>query len=127
MDMPLTANTRTEVLVIGAGMAGIAAAGRLQNSGKAVIVLEKGRGVGGRMATRRIGDCTFDHGAQFVTARSAHFLETIQVLEKAGVAKSWGKEFSTKQDGHTRWRGKPSMNAIPKFLSKNYPFTWRQR
>ncbi|MFN9939342.1 MAG: FAD-dependent oxidoreductase, partial [bacterium] len=42
-----------DVVVVGAGVAGLACAGALRESGASVVVLEKSRGVGGRCATRR--------------------------------------------------------------------------
>ena len=62
-----------DVLVIGAGMAGLTAATELRSRGLRVLMLDKGRGVGGRLASRRIGEATFDHGAQFITARDRRF------------------------------------------------------
>jgi renalase len=58
-------------IVVGAGMAGLVAARELSAASRRVVVLDEGSGVGGPMATRRIGDGTFDHGAQFFTVRSA--------------------------------------------------------
>ncbi len=54
-------------VIIGAGVSGLIAARTLQASGVRVKVLDKGRGVGGRLATRRSGVGVFDHGAQFFT------------------------------------------------------------
>ena len=45
-------------IVIGAGIAGLLAARQLAEAGRDVTVLDKGRGVGGRLATRRIGEAT---------------------------------------------------------------------
>jgi predicted NAD/FAD-dependent oxidoreductase len=67
-------NQFTDVLIIGAGMSGMAAASELSRAGLRVMVVDKGRAVGGRMASRRIGEAVFDHGAQFITARSDQFL-----------------------------------------------------
>ena len=58
---------RPRVVVVGAGAAGLSAARQLGDRYE-VVVFDKARGVGGRMATRRLGDATFDHGAQFLTA-----------------------------------------------------------
>ena len=70
-------------IVIGAGIAGLLAARTLQEHGLRVTVLDKGRGVGGRMATRRIGSAVFDHGAQFFTARDPQFDTLISVWRRA--------------------------------------------
>ncbi len=59
-DPTLKAEHDVDALIVGAGMAGLTAAAELQRAGRSVLVLDKGRGVGGRMASRRIGDATFD-------------------------------------------------------------------
>jgi renalase len=57
-----------DIAIIGAGIAGLACAQRLQDGGCSVTLFDKGRGAGGRMATRRVttpfGEIAFDHGAQ---------------------------------------------------------------
>jgi len=54
----------SRIAVVGAGIAGLACARKLIDAGHAVRVFEKSRGVGGRMATRRTPQGTYDHGAQ---------------------------------------------------------------
>jgi renalase len=54
---------KAEVLIVGAGTA----AAELQQNGHNVIVFDKSHGIGGRLASRRIGLATFDHGAQFIS------------------------------------------------------------
>ncbi len=68
--MVISRNRTTDVLVIGVGMSGMAAASELSRAGRKVMVVDKGRAVGGRMASRRIGEAVFDHGAQLITSRS---------------------------------------------------------
>jgi renalase len=79
----------TRVAIIGAGMAGLAAAERLAASGVASVIFEKSRGFGGRMATRRTGDLQFDHGAQYFTARGPDFFEQVSRWREAGVVDEW--------------------------------------
>ncbi|MFO8005299.1 NAD(P)-binding protein [Thioalkalivibrio sp.] len=62
-----------KIAIIGAGRAGLSAANRLREAGADCTVFEKSRGLGGRMATRRVGSLQFDHGAQYFTARGARF------------------------------------------------------
>lgn len=53
-------------LVVGAGISGLLLARDLQSTGMYdIIVAEKSRGLGGRLATRRDGELKFDHGVQF--------------------------------------------------------------
>ena len=68
--------TLQDVAVVGAGLAGLVCAQRLQQAGYAVTVLEKSRGLGGRMATRRIDGMPLDHGARYVQPQS----EPLQAL-----------------------------------------------
>ena len=113
---------RRRVAVVGAGVAGLTAARQLTRSFD-VTVFEKGRGVGGRLATRRIGDATFDHGAQFITTHTTEFAETMAGWERAGVAQTWfqgriGPDGIVDPDGHARFRGVSTMNAIAKHLAE---------
>jgi renalase len=87
-----------DVLVIGAGLAGLAAARDLHNSGRNVLMLEKSRGVGGRAATKRLnlnleGMVRADHGAQFFTARSERFQNLIAQLSDLGIVREWTRGF----------------------------------
>ena len=109
----------TEILILGAGMAGLTAATELQRAGRRVLVLDKGRSVGGRVATRRIDQAVFDHGAQFMTARSARFQSVLDDMQRQGVVVQWCQGFSNQPDGHPRWRGSPGMTAVPKHLAQN--------
>jgi len=54
------------VIVVGAGIAGLAAAYHLHKAGLRVTVLEKENRVGGRMSTDRIDGMVIDRGAQFL-------------------------------------------------------------
>ncbi|MEL0004062.1 MAG: FAD-dependent oxidoreductase [Rhodospirillales bacterium] len=57
------------IVIIGAGITGLSCARTLANHGQASLILEKGRGVGGRVSTRRAQNgMTFDHGAQYISA-----------------------------------------------------------
>ncbi|MEO1236247.1 MAG: FAD-dependent oxidoreductase [Planctomycetota bacterium] len=82
--------TQASILVVGAGLAGLAAARKLAASGRRVTVLDKGRRPGGRMSTRvsRAGPA-FDHGAQYLTARSVTFQRQVAEWIDAGVAVRW--------------------------------------
>ena len=130
-------NHDTDVIIIGAGMAGLSAATELRDAGASVVVIDKGRGVGGRMATRRSGEARFDHGAQFFTVRSPEFRAAVDSWLKAGIVEKWADGFPrgsgnsrsagnshgaagarSDRDGHPRYRGVPAMTSIAKGMSE---------
>jgi predicted NAD/FAD-dependent oxidoreductase len=109
-----------DTLIIGSGLAGLSAANKLAKNGPNIIVVDKGRGVGGRLAARRIGEAVFDNGAQFFTARSEEFQACVNQWIKAGVAEQWYKSYPGQPNGHPRYRGTPTMVSVAKYLAKNH-------
>jgi renalase len=109
----------SRTIVIGAGMAGLTAARLLCAAGHEVIVLDKGRSPGGRMATRRLGDARIDHGAQFFTVRSAAFARQVADWEKAELVRVWsrGMGVGANTDQHPRYIGANGMTGIPKAMA----------
>lgn len=107
---------------MGAGLAGLTAAGSLARRGRRPVVLDKGRGVGGRLATRRIGGATLDHGAQFFTAREPAFRAMLEDWLAAGVAVPWTDHFPAAGDAddgrrETRFCGAAGMTSLAKALA----------
>ena len=105
---------QTDITIIGAGMAGLACARRLARAGHTPLVLDKGRGIGGRMATRRVtlaeADIGFDHGAQYLTARDPGFAADLHALGTA--CAPW-------KDGSAAPRlvGMPGMSGLPRAMA----------
>ncbi len=86
------------IAVIGAGVAGAACAASLQRAGMRVTQFDKSRGLGGRMATRRVSwtdargasqSAEFDHGAQFFSARHPRFRALMTRLQAVGCVAPW--------------------------------------
>jgi renalase len=112
--------------VIGGGIAGIACARTLAAAGHGVVVFDKGRGAGGRVATSANGDDTFDHGAQFFTIRDGSFAAAVLPLARQGKVAEWPGPFRTIADGGTggdprpgqrRFVGCPTMATLPRELA----------
>ena len=106
-----------DTLIIGAGLSGLLAARTLAGAGHDVTVLDKGRGPGGRLATRRMGDATLDHGAQFFTVRSEPFAAMVHGWQAAGLVYEWCRGFLPGGDGFPRYAVHGGMNALAKHLA----------
>jgi renalase len=103
------------IAIVGAGISGLACAELLRDAGHSVRLFDKGRGPGGRMATRRVatacGEASFDHGAQYFTARTDEFRAAVTAWEAAGVAAPWPIA------GDDAWVGAGAMNGIVKAMA----------
>ncbi len=107
---------KKSVIIVGAGIAGLMAARELSLRGWTPIVMDKGRGVGGRMATRRMGAARVDHGAQYFTARDPRFRSHLEAWCARGAAR-------IRQDAAPgtipaiRYIGLPTMTGVAKNLA----------
>lgn len=112
-------------LIVGAGMAGLACAERLSEAGHRVTLLDKGRGAGGRMATRRLptalGETTFDHGAQYFTASDPRFEARVRRWRDTGEVAPWPAA------GEGALVGVPAMNAPLKAMAEGLDVRWATR
>ncbi|MEL6168106.1 MAG: FAD-dependent oxidoreductase [Pseudomonadota bacterium] len=80
-----------DILVIGSGIAGLAAARACHAAGRDVLVIDKGRVPGGRCATRKSRDgWQFDHGCAIVDGGAAVLAETVADARATGVLAAWG-------------------------------------
>jgi predicted NAD/FAD-dependent oxidoreductase len=93
------------VAVVGAGLAGLGAAERIAAGGASVTVYEKSRGLGGRLATRRSAQGTFDHGAPTVHCGPGQ----LEALEARESCVRWGDR------GHV---GLPGMSGLVRPLAE---------
>jgi len=80
---------KKDVVVVGAGVAGLACARALSRAGADVVVLDKGRGVGGRCATWRYKDQPIDYGVSFLHGSDQEFLAALESVEGATRLEGW--------------------------------------
>jgi predicted NAD/FAD-dependent oxidoreductase len=105
------------VVVVGAGLSGLVAAGRLRATGRDVVVLDKGSVVGGRLATARLGAGRLDTGAQFFTVRSEAFAAMVDPWRRAGLVYEWTRGFQDPLDGYPRYAVRGGMAALAAHLA----------
>ena len=104
-----------KIIIIGAGVAGLSAARILTQKGYQVTVLDKGRGVGGRMSTRTIENAKVDHGAQYFSVKTPEFQAFISELQSENIASEW---YLAQRD-NVRYMGAKGMNTIPKKMASS--------
>ncbi len=91
--------TSSPVVVVGAGISGVACARVLVDAGHEVVVLDRGRRIGGRMASRRLEGRTADLGAAFFTVSDPRFAAEVDRWRAAGLAHPWTDTFSVLDAG----------------------------
>jgi len=114
-----------DVIVVGAGIAGIVAAEYMSRAGLTVLVLERRKRVGGRCATRSIEGGVFDYGAQYFTTRYPAFQELTGRWQAEGAARIWSFGFAyadgvVERPGHPRWYGTNGMRWLVECLAKGF-------
>ncbi len=72
---------RATVIVVGAGVSGLACAQVLEQAGLRPVVLERSRGVGGRCATRRVEGQPVDHGLIFLHGDDPELRKAIETVD----------------------------------------------
>ncbi len=115
---------QTDVLIVGAGLAGLNAAQQLKDVGLSSILLDKGRRAGGRMATKVIGEARADHGAQFFSVRSPELRKRVDQWLADDLVYEWSRGWSDgsiqsdRPDGYPRYVVRGGMNELPQHLAK---------
>ena len=119
---PYRASTMA-VVVVGAGLAGVACGVELAAAGVDVRVVERARTVGGRMASKRIDGRPVDLGAAYFTVRDPEFAQVVARWRTAGLARPWTSELAVLGRGErgrapgpgplgrARWAAQPGRSA----------------
>ena len=125
--MPVLSSSAPDCLVIGAGLSGLILARQLQQHNRTTVILDKGRGLGGRLATRRIpynhvGEAALDYGAQYFQAQTDVFQNLVAQWMVQGVVTPWFHH-----NEMPRYRGTPNNRAIAKYLAQGLPVQTQAR
>ena len=128
----MTTQAGQDVLIVGAGLAGLALARDLTRAGRRVTVLDKSQGVSGRSSTKRLeseiggSDIRIDHGARFFTARQPQTLKFVQEGLEAGWLAEWTRSIpkweagtvTQEGGGHPRYVPTAGMSTLGRELAR---------
>lgn len=125
-----------DIAVIGAGIAGLMCAQQLAEAGYSVVVVEKSRGVGGRVATRRLHGTRADHGVCYLKPKGEILGRFVQLLSDRHLLEVWTdtvyefepiqKQFKSTNPS-PRYVAPEGMSAIAKFLATGLEIWLSQR
>ena len=119
--------------IIGAGMAGLAAARELTAAGWTVTIYEKSPGLGGRVATRRAHGCLLDHGAQVLKTDGSELgavmqneLSTADLIQVLSPIRPYANDGTIRpadpqRDAERKFTYRNGLTTLPKLLAKALP------
>jgi renalase len=127
--MTAAPQVRHPVVVVGAGIGGIACARALLSDGLPVRVLDRGRRIGGRMALWTTGDRVVDIGASYLTASDPAFAAVVDDWCARGLARPWtsapsllgGGGLRPGRDGPVRWAAPGGLRSLVEDLAAGIP------
>ncbi len=130
------ADSHFDIAVIGAGVAGLTCAQQLQQAGYRVVVVEKSRGLGGRLATRRLQGTHADHGVCYLKPKDDRFQTLIETLRERSLLQIWTdtiheldaeEHLIAPPDPAPRYASPSGISAIAKFLATELTLRLNQR
>lgn len=127
-----------DIAVIGAGVAGLTCAQQLHQAGYRVVVIEKSRGMGGRLATRRLQGTHADHGVCYLKPKDDRFKALITTLLDRSILQPWTDTiYELDAEGQliappeanrgSRYASPTGISTIAKFLSTGLAIHLNQR
>ncbi|GAA2586851.1 FAD-dependent oxidoreductase [Winogradskya consettensis] len=113
-----------DVVVVGAGIAGLSCARELAAAGRTVRVAERGRVVGGRLASKRYDGRHADIGAGYFVADDPDFHTLAEQWRARGLARPWTDTFTvfpgqSDTTGPTRWAAPGGLRSLAEDLARD--------
>jgi predicted NAD/FAD-dependent oxidoreductase len=122
---PVVPTSATPVVVVGAGISGVACARELAAAGVPVRLVDRGRRIGGRMGSKRLADRPVDLGASYLTVSDPAFATVVADWERRGLARPWTDTFTvldageapTSKAGPVRWGAPGALRSLVEDLA----------
>lgn len=116
------------VVVVGAGLAGLACARAVVDAGHDVIVREGSGAVGGRFTSRLIDGRPVDLGAAYFTVSDPAFEQVVADWQRASLARPWTRTFTVYEGSRTqpatgpvRWAAPRGLRSLAEHLAADLP------
>lgn len=119
--MTIVPPSETPIMVVGAGLAGVACARTLHAAGAPAVLVDRGRRIGGRMASRRIDGRVVDLGASYLTVSDSEFAVVVDDWQQRGLARPWTDTFAVAggdpKAGPLRWAAPGGLRSLVEDLA----------
>ena len=106
---------KLDAIIVGAGVTGSYLSYKLREHGLKVLMVEKSRGIGGRLCTKFVGGELVDYGCQYMRPKSCELKLLLSTLEQKNIVKK------IKTDSKKVYIAPYGMNRIPQYLSLGTP------
>jgi len=118
----------SRIAIIGAGLSGLTALQTLTAAGYEATVFDKSRGSGGRMASKKQDEASWDMGTQYMRAHSPEFARQLSQWQAEGLINEWSLQPAVADlkpdrmhiipsaDQITRYVGMPRMTGLSRAL-----------
>lgn len=123
----------SEVVIVGAGLSGVACARELRAAGVDVRLLDRGHVPGGRMASRTLWERRVDLGASYFTVSDDGFAAVVDDWAGRGLAHEWtdtftvlGHEERDSTSGPVRWGARHGLRSLVEDLAAGLSVERRQ-
>lgn len=128
--------SETDLLIVGSGLAGVAAGTAASEAGASVHLIDRGRRIGGRMASRRLRDTgtdydgrIVDYGASYFTVRDPDFASVVESMVDEGVVRPWTDTFHVHAEGAMagvrtgpmRYAAPSGLRTVVEHLGRDHP------
>lgn len=125
-----------DIVIVGAGISGLVCAQQLHQAGYKVLVVEKSRGLGGRVTTRRLQETCADFGTSYLKPQNQLLQRFVELLVQQNIIQVWtdtAYEFDanlqklTVSDRTPLYTAPKGMSAIARFLAASLEIQLNQR
>jgi len=126
----------SDLLIIGAGLAGVAAGVAATQAGASAHLIDRGRRIGGRMASRRLRETgtdfdgrVVDYGASYFTVRDPDFRTHVDAMVAEGIVRPWTDTFHVHAEGvmagvrsgPMRYAAPAGLRTVVEYLGRDLP------
>jgi len=125
-----------QIIVVGAGLSGLSCARELKRLQREPRVIERSSSVGGRIATKHLGENLFDYGPVFFHGRDASFVNSLMSQKPESNLVGWPQRVrgsgspcqpDSFEENQTRWAVRGGLRSAVQSLAEGFEIEFGQQ